>query len=181
MTNTNLSYVFETVEYFYDENTKIRVGVMPNETKLAVAIDIASALGFRSPSSAASLIRGLGLVSYVMPVLFKTRKRGVAKAHLIPIESVRRLLAAKCGSSEFTDWMLNVVMVKGPIKADTSKPYKRAQIKPIKAIEDERVETKEERTENQQCADVPVANQMFTIAQVDKIIAELLVLRQRLS
>lgn len=180
MTNTNLSYVFETVEYFYDENTKIRVGVMPNETKLAVAVDIASALGYRSVSSAASLIKDLGLVSYVMPVLFKTRKRGVAKAHLIPIESVRRLLAAKCGSPEFTDWMLNIVMVKGPIKADTSKPYKRAQIKPIKMLEPENAEPKG-CTEKPKVADVPNGDQSLTLAQVDKIIAELLVLRQRIS
>lgn len=180
MTNTNLSYVFETVEYFYDENTKIRVGVMPNETKLAVAVDIASALGYRSVSSAASLIKDLGLVSYVMPVLFKTRKRGVAKAHLIPIESVRRLLTAKCGSPEFTDWMLNIVMVKGPIKADTSKPYKRAQIKPIKMLEPENAETKE-CTEKPRGANVPDGDQSLTLAQVDKIIAELLVLRQRIS
>lgn len=182
MTNSKLSYVFETVEYLYDENTKIRVGVMPNETRLAVATDIASALGYRSVSSAGALIRDLGLVSYVMPVLFKTGagRRGVAKAHLLPIESVRRLLQLKCGSPEFTDWMLNVVMVKGPIKADTSKPYKRGQIKPIKVIEYECAKTKEEK-EEPQIASAPIAKQGLTIAQVDKVIAELLILRQQIS
>ena len=47
-----MSYTYSTYIYAYDADTKIRVLINPDGTKLAVATDITRALGYQSNSQA---------------------------------------------------------------------------------------------------------------------------------
>lgn len=164
---SNMSYMMRTYIYAYDEDTKIRVLIEPDGTKLAVATDIARALGYQSNSSAGAFIRDLHLVSYIKQISFDTRKRGVAKAHCLPVESVKQMLDRKCNNPDFCDWLINTVMVKNKGRDDENEP-----IRPYKNVESNAME---------QAAKCLKESQNSATAQIDKIIAELLILRQQLS
>ena len=51
-----MSYTYSTYIYAYDADTKIRVLINPDGTKLAVATDITRALGYQSNSQAGKTV-----------------------------------------------------------------------------------------------------------------------------
>ena len=165
-----MSYTYSTYIYAYDADTKIRVLINPDGTKLAVATDITRALGYQSNSQAGGFIRDLHLEAEIRQVVFYTRKRGVAKAYCLRRDAVKQLLDAKCNNPDFCGWLLDTVMVDNKGCDDENEP-----IRPYKNVEPVETEHQEIAAEQQQTIAQP------TMAQIDKIIAELLILRQQLA
>ena len=167
---SNMSYAYSTYIYAYDSDTKIRVLINPDGTKLAVATDITRALGYQSNSQAGGFIRDLHLEAEIRQVVFDTRKRGVAKAYCLRRDAVKQLLDAKCNNPDFCGWLLDTVMVDNKGREDENEP-----IRPYKNIEKRSEDQAAEVLQNTQTVGQP------SLAQIDKIIAELLILRQQLA
>ncbi len=158
-----MSYTYSTYIYAYDADTKIRVLINPDGTKLAVATDITRALGYQSNSQAGGFIRDLHLEAEIRQVVFDTRKRGVAKAYCLRRDAVKQLLDAKCNNPDFCGWLLDTVMIDNKGCDDENEP-----IRPYKNVEPVETEHQEIAAAQQQTIAQP------TMAQIDKIIAELL-------
>ena len=97
--------VSRTLTYTYDNDTKIRVVVDPDGTRLIVAADLISALGYQSRSAPKYIMRKFNITYTQRVIWFETVKRGVATANCITRNSAMQILDEKCHTPEFVKWI----------------------------------------------------------------------------
>lgn len=107
--------VSRTITYAYDQDTKIRVVIDPDGTRLIVATDLISALGYQSKSAPCYIMKKLNITYTSRVVWFDTVKRGVAKANCITKNSAMQILDEKCHTPEFVKWIKEVVFEDEPM------------------------------------------------------------------
>ena len=106
--------VSRTLTYAYDNDTKIRVVVDPDGTRLIVVADLILALGYQSHSAPKYIMKKFNITYTQRVVWFETTKRGVATANCITKNSAMQILDVKCHTPEFVKWIREVVFEEVP-------------------------------------------------------------------